>query len=252
MRIVIKVGTSVLTDGDSINKMRMLNLVALIVKLRIKHDVVLVSSGAVALGYTRKKLDKSILKNKQALAAIGQPVMAKIYDDLFEIYDVTTAQVLVTDRNLSNGTETHKFRDTISTLLEADVIPIVNENDATSTSELEVGDNDQLSAYITTSIGAELLVILSDIDGYYNCNPSKNENAVILEKVRILQNDEVMSTSVGSTNFSTGGISTKLKAAKYLMEHNIPMYLTNGLSLEAVESFLLDSKQISGTVFSSI
>lgn len=250
MKIVIKVGTSVLTDGDSINKERMLNLVSLIVDLRKDNEVVLVSSGAVALGYTKKKLDKTILKNKQALAAIGQPLMAKIYDELFDIYGVHTAQVLVTDKNLSNGKEAHKFRDTIESLLEADIVPIVNENDATNTSELEVGDNDQLSAYITKGIDADLLVILSDIDAYYNCDPVKNSNAEVLSRVVVVSYEEIMRTSDQGIGFSTGGITTKLKAAKYLMDNDIPMFLGSGLDLEEVSSYLLIGNQIGGTLFS--
>ncbi|RLC44114.1 MAG: glutamate 5-kinase [Candidatus Cloacimonadota bacterium] len=249
MRIVLKVGTAVLTDGDKIAKERMLNLVTFINDLRKDNEVILVSSGAVAVGYTKVKMDKSELKNKQALAAIGQPMLMRMYEELFEIYGVVSSQVLVTAKNLNHERDVKRINNTINTLLEQGVIPIINENDATSTFELEVGDNDQLSAYVTMGVEADMLVLLSDIDGYYNCDPKKNDGAKLLKNVVTVSTDELMYNVEKGSEFSTGGIVTKLKAAKYLLEFSKPTFLGSGFDLTDIRSFLLDNKHIGGTLF---
>ncbi len=249
MKIVIKVGSAILSDGDKISKVRMLNLVSFINDLRNKHEVILVSSGAVSAGYTKVKLDKSDLKNKQALAAVGQPMLLRMYEDLFDIYGVVTSQVLVTAKNLNNERDVNRINNTIDTLIESDVIPIINENDATSTFELEVGDNDQLSAYVTVGTNADMLVILSDVDGYYNCDPKKNEGAKLFERLNMISNDMLLDRIEPGSEFSTGGIVTKLKSAKYLLEHNVPTFLTSGFDLTDAKSFLLTNCQIGGTLF---
>jgi len=249
MRIVLKVGTAVLTDGDKIAKERMLNLVTFINDLRKDNEVILVSSGAVAVGYTKVKMDKSELKNKQALAAIGQPMLMRMYEELFDIYGIVSSQVLVTAKNLNHDRDVKRINNTINTLLEQGVIPIINENDATSTFELEVGDNDQLSAYVTMGVEADMLVLLSDIDGYYNCDPKKNDCAKLLKTVGVISNDELLYNVEKGSEFSTGGIVTKLKSAKYLLEFGKPTFLGSGFNLTDIRSFLLDNKHIGGTLF---
>lgn len=252
MRIVIKVGSSVLSDGNHIEKIRMLNLVTLIADLKKKrHDVILVSSGAVAIGYSKTPMDKTIIENKQALAAIGQPTLMRWYDQLFDMYDIQTAQVLVTAKNLNTRNEVTRINATIDTLLNHNIVPIVNENDATAVAEIIVGDNDQLSAYVTKETHSDLLVILSDIDGYYNCNPKLNESAELLKEVIHIPLDDLHDTVVTGGEFGTGGIITKLKSAKYLMDNNIDMFLSSGIELCDVRSFLLDNKHLGGTLFKS-
>jgi glutamate 5-kinase len=182
-RIVIKVGSAVLTQNDSIALERMKALVDFIAELKKEYEVILVSSGAVAAGYTKLKLDRSELKNKQALAAIGQPVLMKKYAKKFEKHNVIVAQVLVTAANLKKSDDIQRVKNTIDTLLENGVLPIVNENDATATEELVVGDNDQLSAYIANISASDMLVILSDIDGYYDKDPRKHSDAEVLKVV---------------------------------------------------------------------
>ena len=166
-RIVVKVGSAVLTQDSEIALERMRALVDFIAELKKNNEVILVSSAAVAAGYTELKLDRSILKNKQALASIGQPVLMKKYAKKFATHDIITAQVLVTAANFNKIDDIKRIKNTIDTLLENKVIPIINENDATATDELVVGDNDQLSAYITQYTSSDMLIILSDIDANY-------------------------------------------------------------------------------------
>lgn len=248
-RVVVKVGSAVLTQNDSIAIERMRELVDFICKLRETNEVILVSSGAVAAGYTALKLDRSLLQNKQALAAIGQPILMNKYSKKFGVHDVLTAQVLVTAANLQREDEIQRIKDTVNTLLSNGVIPIVNENDATSTKELVVGDNDQLSAYITKHTDSDLLIILSDIDAYYDKDPRKFTDAKILKVVESIDGEELEKEATPHGAFATGGILTKLKAANYLLGHKIDMVLTSGYDLSDIKSLMLQNKHIGGTIF---
>ena len=189
--------------------------------------------------------------NKQALAAIGQPILMKKYDKKFAAYDILTAQVLVTAANLQREDEIRRIKDTVDTLLSNGVIPIVNENDATSTKELVVGDNDQLSAYITKHTHSDLLIILSDIDAYYDKDPRKYEDAKILKIVNSIDKDELSKEATPHGAFATGGILTKLKAANYLLGHNIDMVLTSGYDLSDIKSLMLQNIHVGGTIFTT-
>lgn len=248
-RIVVKVGSAVLTQNDSIALERMKALVDFLASLRERYEVILVSSGAVAAGYTALKLDRSVLQNKQALAAIGQPILMNKYGKKFANHSILTAQVLVTAANLQREDEIGRIKDTVDTLLANGVIPIVNENDATSTKELVVGDNDQLSAYITKHTASDLLIILSDIDAYYDKDPRKYSDAKILKIVNEIDEDELAKEASPHGAFATGGILTKLKAANYLLNHNIEMILTSGYDLTDIKSLMLESRHIGGTRF---
>ncbi len=248
-RLVIKVGSAVLTQNDTIALERMRALVDLIAQLQKKYEVVLVSSGAVAAGYTKLKLDRSELKNKQALAAIGQPVLMKKYAKKFERYGIIVAQVLVTAANLKKEDDLLRVKNTVDTLLENKVVPIVNENDATATEELVVGDNDQLSAYIAKVIEADMLVILSDIDGYYDKDPRKYNDAKVQKRVSVISQEELEKEVTPNNIFATGGIVTKLKAASYLLKYNIATFLSSGFDLTDIKSFLLDEQHKGGTLF---
>ena len=248
-RVVVKVGSAVLTQDGEIALYRMRSLVEFLVDLRKKYEVILVSSGAVAAGYTKLKIDRTVLKNKQALAAIGQPILMKKYAKKFALFDVIVSQVLVTAANLNKLDDINRVKNTINTLLENGVIPIVNENDATSTDELEVGDNDQLSAYITNHTDSDMLIILSDIDAYYSKDPRKFSNAKVLKVVNSISEDELNKDVTPNNIFATGGIVTKLKAAAYLLENNKDMFLASGFDLKDVRSFMLNSLHIGGTLF---
>lgn len=250
-RIVVKVGSAVLTEDGSIALERMQALVDFLAELRKEHEVILVSSGAVAGGYTKLKLERKIIANKQALAAIGQPVLMDKYARKFVKYDTLVAQVLVTAANLNSQEDIKRVRATIETLLRNSVLPIVNENDATATDELELGDNDQLSAYIAKDTEADMLIILSDIDAYYESDPRVNPNAKVLKVVNNIDKRELEKEVSPNNIFATGGIVTKLKAANYLLEANIDTFLASGFDLSDVRSFMLDGVHKGGTLFTS-
>ena len=249
-RIVVKVGSAVLTQDGTIALERMQALVDFLAQLQEKYEVILVSSGAVAGGYTKLQLDRTILANKQALAAIGQPVLMRKYAKKFAKYDILTAQVLVTAANLNKADDIQRVKNTVETLLKNKVIPIVNENDATATDELEVGDNDQLSAYITQHLNADMLIILSDIDAYYDKDPRKHADATRLKVVCEITDDELTKEVTPNNIFATGGIVTKLKAASYLLNNQKDMFLASGFDLGDVKSYMLDGIHKGGTLFS--
>lgn len=248
-RIVVKVGSAVLTQDSEIALERMRALVDFIAELKKNNEVILVSSAAVAAGYTELKLDRSILKNKQALASIGQPVLMKKYAKKFATHDIITAQVLVTAANFNKIDDIKRIKNTIDTLLENKVIPIINENDATATDELVVGDNDQLSAYITQHTSSDMLIILSDIDAYYDHDPRTNKDAKILKTVSNIEKNELEKSVTPNNVFATGGIVTKLKAANYLLENSKNMFLSSGFDLSDIKSYMLDNNHIGGTLF---
>ncbi len=250
-RLVIKVGSAVLTHKNEIAKERMLNLVSLISKLRNKYSVVLVTSGAVAAGYSALKLDKTKQIGKKAIAAAGQPILMTSYKKKFDIYDIDTAQILLTEDDFDSRKRTKMFQEIINAHLSHDILPIINENDITSTPEQLFGDNDQLSANVAHAVNAELLVILSDIDGYYNKSPKDNKDAKLYKVVHELSEEELNDNCTPNDPFATGGIVTKLKAADFMIKHKRKMFLTNGFDLSAAESFLIDEKHTFGTVFES-
>jgi glutamate 5-kinase len=247
-RVVLKVGSAVLTQNGKIAHRRLDNLVEFISQLKKQYEVILVSSGAVAAGYTQLQLDKNILANKQALASIGQPLLMHTYRIEFAKYDIVCSQVLLEATLFSDPKRLAYARDAMGTLLSHNVVPIINENDVTAVEEL-FGDNDQLSAYIAHYFGAELLTILTDIDGFYDQNPHENKEAK-LQKV-VNQIDPMLLEQAHSANseFATGGIVTKLKAADFLIKNDKKMFLTSGFDLQAAKDFLLKNIHKSGTLF---
>ena len=249
-RLVIKVGTAVLTQGEELALQRMKNLVKLISILKNDKnlEVILVSSGAVGAGYTELKLDKTILANKQTLAAIGQPKLMKTYQEMFEEFGITVAQMLFIADDFDSRKRSKNAKNVMEILLQNKVIPIINENDVIATEEL-IGDNDQLAAYITHYFKADMLVILTDIDGYYDKNPREFSDAKIQKIINEISQDELDKKPSANSKFATGGIVTKLKAADFLMQKNIPMYLTSGFDLTNAYDFLVDNNHKSGTIF---
>lgn len=251
MRIVVKVGSAVLTENSHLASDRLEALVNFIACLKKRYEVILVSSGAVAAGYTQLKLDKKLLSNKQALASIGQPILMNKYRKLFEAHHQLCSQILVTAANFTTPEEAQRAKDTIETLLAHNVIPIINENDATATEELVVGDNDQLSAYATHYFGADLLVILSDIDAYYDKDPRAYNDAKVHSRIESIEESELTMEVNPNHSFATGGIVTKLKAADFLLKRNGAMLLASGFDLSDAYSFLLDDEHIGGSYFKS-
>ena len=250
-RLVVKVGSAVLTENDGVALKRMRNLVDLICELSNRYEVVLVSSGAVAAGYTKLQLDRSRLQNKQALASIGQPHLMELYSKKFATCDKLCSQVLVTAANFHSREQADRIKNTIDTLIANGVVPIVNENDVTATDELVLGDNDQLSAYTANAIDAEMLLILSDIDAYYDHDPRKHSDAKILKEVTVISAEELSREASPHGTFATGGIVTKLKAANYMLEHGRSMFLSSGFDLSDAKAYLLEDRHEGGTLFTT-
>lgn len=248
-RIVVKVGSAVLTEQNRIAKSRLENLVAFLAEVQCDNEVILVSSGAVAAGYTELPLDKKLLANRQALASIGQPLLMHRYKRKFEAKNILVSQILVTAANFETPEESQRLKNTVDALLSKDVIPIVNENDATATAELVLGDNDQLSAYAAYRFNADILVILSDIDAYYDKDPHNHDDAKVLKIVHEIDAKELEKEVCPHNTFATGGIVTKLKAADYLLKRERKMFLASGFDLSDVKSFLLENRHNGGTLF---
>ncbi|TLD88560.1 glutamate 5-kinase [Helicobacter sp. MIT 05-5294] len=253
-RVVIKVGSAILVENRKINLARIESLVKLISELSATYEVILVSSGAVASGFTALELDKKIMANKQALSAIGQPLLMQMYAKALQPYGILSAQVLFSAYDLDSRKRTQNARNAVEILLQNKVLPIINENDATATSELKFlgfGDNDQLSAYVTHYFDASLLAILSDIDGYYEENPKENPNAKLRKVVTKISEAELQAEATPNNAFATGGIVTKLKAAQFLLENNKEMFLSSGKDLGIVKEFLLQGIHSKGTLFTN-
>lgn len=249
-RIVIKVGSHVLTDNGSIAKERMLALVELVAQLKAsRYEVILVSSGAVAAGYTRLPLDRGTVANRQALAAIGQPLLLKMYQEKFERFGLLCSQILLSADVFYAKEQVEHAKVAIDTLLENGVVPIINENDTVSIEELVFGDNDRLSAHVAHYFGAGILVILSDIDAFYDKDPNQYADAKRRSVVTHILDEELKAEHSPNNEFATGGIVTKLQSADFLMKHNREMFLASGFDLSDARSFLIEGEHNGGTLF---
>jgi glutamate 5-kinase len=250
MRIVIKVGSHVLSEKGSMCKARMFALTQLIADLKAKgNEVILVSSGAIAAGYTQLAIKRDTVANRQALAAIGQPLLLKMYQEKFAKFDILCSQVLLSADVFESKKHVEHAKVAIDTLLKNNVVPIINENDTVSIEELVFGDNDRLSAHCTYYFDASLLVILSDINAYYDKDPNQYDDAKQRAIVNEISNDELTAEHNPNNEFATGGIVTKLQSADFLLKHNREMFLASGFNLANVRSYLLDKKHIGGTLF---
>ncbi|MBO4523898.1 glutamate 5-kinase [Ruminococcus sp.] len=252
-RIVIKLGTSTLAHKTGkLNIRRMTNLVRVISDLHNSgREIIMVSSGAVGLGAGKLGLPEKPkdTKTKQAVAAIGQCELMHVYDDMFAKYSVTVAQILLTKTIINNPNHCENFMNTVEKLVNMDVIPIVNENDtiAIDELELEIGENDSLSALVAELSRADLLLILSDIDALYDGDPRENPDAKPIPIVeRITPEIEAMAGGAGSP-LGTGGMSTKINAAKIATNAGIDMIIMNGRDPEKLYD-LFEDKEI-GTLF---
>ena len=250
-RIVIKVGTSSLSyENGRLNFQRIEKLAFVLSSLRNRGlQIVLVSSGAIGVGAGRigMTIRPHKIEEKQALAAIGQAELIKIYQKFFEGYNQTVAQVLLT-KDIMTNTERHtNAKSTLTRLLEMRIIPIINENDTIATFEIEFGDNDTLSADVATLIEADLLILLSDIDGMYNGDPKTNKSARIIHRIEEITPELEKLASGAGTSFSTGGMITKIGAAKICTQAHIDTIITNGNNPSLLFD-ILDGKEI-GTHF---
>jgi glutamate 5-kinase len=250
-RVVIKVGTHVLSQGEELALDRISALVEFLSSLQKSgYEVILVSSGAVAAGYTRLAIDKSQVANRQALASIGQPLLLSVYREQFDKHDIICSQVLLGAHIFDSRRATQHAKSAIETLLANSVIPIINENDTVSVEELVFGDNDRLSAHVAHYFDADMLVLLSDIDALYDKDPNSYSDATVRREVDSITQEELEADTTAHNEFATGGIVTKLQAADFLMKHNRKLYLASGFNLGDVKSFLIDGVHKGGTLFS--
>ena len=257
-KIVIKIGSSSLQHPETgdLDYIRMEVLIRELCDLRNQgKDVVLVSSGAIAAGKKAvhiKDINKEHGENhiavKQACAAIGQARLMMTYQKIFAEYNQVTAQILMTKNTIVDNLNRYNAHNTFSELLKMGVIPIVNENDTVATYEIEIGDNDTLSAVVAALIGADLLILLSDIDGLYTDDPRKNKNAKFIDLVDHLD-DELMSMGKASTGSSvgTGGMNTKLIAAKIATSAGADMVIANSEDIRIIHR-IMDGRNL-GTMF---
>jgi len=249
-RIVIKVGSSTITDKNGISKDRLFSLVEFIVQLRDKYEVIIVTSGAVATGYSiAPTISNTTTAGKQALAAIGQAELINTYKKKFEKCGVHVAQILLTSDDFDSFKRSENAKTAVNTLLSNGIIPIINENDSVVVDEILRGDNDQLSAQVTYYFDASMLIILSDIDGYYDRDPNKYHDANMVKIVDEISPDLLEQSCNPNFAFATGGIVTKLKAADFLIKNNKKMFLSSGFHLKAIKDFLIDNIHSEGTLF---
>ncbi len=232
MKITVKVGTSTLTHSTGkldIRRVETLCKVLSDVK-NAGHEVVLVSSGAIGMGVGKLNLTDrpSDMPTKQAAAAVGQCELMYVYDKLFAEYNHTVAQILLTGEDLDDEKRHGNFVNTLDRLLELKALPVINENDTISTSEIAVGDNDTLGALVAVCADADLLIVLTDIDGLYTADPRTDSSARLIPEVREITQAMLDGAGGGGTKLSTGGMATKLAAAGICMKAGIDMVIVNG------------------------
>lgn len=249
--IVVKLGTSVLTGGTlEINKARMVELVRQCAELKNQgHHIVIVSSGAIAAG--REHLGYPALPNsmasKQLLAAVGQSRLIQVWESLFELYGIKIGQMLLTRADLKDRERFLNARDTINALIEHGIVPVVNENDAVATTEIKVGDNDNLSALVGILCGADKLLLLTDQSGLFTADPRKDPNAELIREVKTI--DETLRKIAGGsgTTLGTGGMATKLQAADIARRTGIEVIIAAGSSPNVIIDLVSEKPQ--GTRF---
>lgn len=255
-RIVVKVGTSTITNESGNIDIRAIDhLCRAISGVENKgYDLVLVSSGAIAVGANKMRLAQKPkeIRMKQAAAAVGQTELMHLYDKLFGEYNRMVGQILLDNEDIADPVRSRNLKNTFDALLENHIIPIVNENDSVSHAEIEsekklFSDNDMLSAYVAAFCGASKLVIFSDIDGLYDGNPQTNPDAQLISRVEDIT-DGLKSVASGSgSNRGTGGMITKLEAAEYATSKGIDVLITNGKKPEMLYD-IIEKKKV-GTLF---
>lgn len=231
-RIVVKIGTSTLTGGTfHLNRPRIVELVQQIAEIhQHKREIIVVSSGAQAAGRERlnfPELGRSV-PAKQMLAAVGQSRLMQVYGDLFDIFDIVVAQVLLTRDDLSHRGRYLNARDTLQTLLERRIIPIINENDTVATSEIRVGDNDNLSAMVASALEADWLILLTDQPGLFTADPRKDPAAELIARVGQIDDSVYALAGGAGTAGGTGGMVTKLQAAQLATRSGVETIIASG------------------------
>ena len=236
MRITVKVGTSTLAHATGrLNIQRVERLCKVLSDLKnAGHEIILVSSGAIGMGVGKLNLPgrPKDMPTKQAAAAVGQCELMYTYDKLFAEYNHTVAQVLLTGEDVKNERRSRNLRNTVFRLLELGALPVINENDAVATDEIGVdntiGENDTLSAIVAAEVGAEVLILLSDIEGLYDSDPHKNAAARLIHTVEKIDADILALGGGSGSALGTGGMATKLRAAQIVTEAGCEMVIANG------------------------
>lgn len=250
MRVVLKVGTSTLAHKTGlINMRRVQNLVKVMSDIKNSGvEIIYVTSGAVGVGRGKLMLREAPkdLATKQAAAAVGQGELMHMYDRIFSKFSHTTAQLLITVSDVDEDSHKHNFVSTLGRLLELGVIPIVNENNAIGTPDTLIGNNDQIAAIVAGSMKADLLIMLTDVDGLYDSNPKTNPDAKKIDVVEEL-GEEHFKSAEGTTGFGTGGMDTKLKAVATATKRGCDVIIANGNNPEILYD-IIDGKNV-GTRF---
>ena len=250
-RVVIKIGTStIVSESGQINHHYLEKLVKVVVDLHAQgRKVVIVSSGAIGIGASKFNLQEKPgkLDEKQAMAAVGQGLLINLYKNIFSKYNITVGQMLLTRDDLEDEFRHQNTCNTFNALFKHDVIPIVNENDTVAVEEIVYGDNDTLSAVVSVLIEADLLVMLSDTDGLYSGDYRKDKNSRKISYVEVI-NDEIESYARGvGSNFGTGGMRTKISAAKLATAHSIAVAIIKGTKPEQIIEIIKGNNE--GTIF---
>ena len=251
MRLVVKVGTSTLAHPTGrLNIRHVESLCKVLSDLKNSGiEVILVSSGAIGMGVGKLNLKSrpEDMATKQAAAAVGQCELMYTYDKLFAEYNHTVAQILLTGYDVRNEESYDNFCNTMFRLIDLGVLPVINENDTVSTEEISIGDNDTLSAIVATSVKADLLVLLSDIDGLYTADPHKFSDAQLIDTVTVIDDDIIKLAGGAGTSQGTGGMITKLSAAQMCTQNGCDMIIANGENPEILYD-IADGKKV-GTRF---
>ncbi|HEX7574572.1 MAG TPA: glutamate 5-kinase [Bacteroidota bacterium] len=250
-RIVVKIGTNLLTDKlTGLNLERINSIAGGVSHLQsLGYHVALVSSGAIGAGVAARRLKERprTMREKQATAAIGQPILMEAYEAAFRSHSRMVGQILLTKDDFVNRGRYLNARNTLSVLLENDVVPIINENDTVAVEEIKLGDNDNLSAMVANLIGADLLIILSDIDGFYSDDPSHNRRAKLIPIVETITPRMERQAKKSGGALGTGGMVTKIQAAKRCTSAGIAMIIANGGNPRVLQEIV--SGEFRGTLF---
>lgn len=251
MRIVVKVGTSTLAHATGHMNLRRVETLCRVLSdvKNAGHEVILVSSGAIGMGRGKLSLKErpKDIPTKQAAAAVGQCELMYTYDRLFSQYNHVVAQLLVTGSDVEDEKRRQNFHNTLYRLLELDALPVINENDTVATEEIVIGDNDTLGAIVATTVQADLLILLSDIDGLYTADPHKDADARLIPVVDALTPEVLALAGGNGSSLGTGGMVTKLRAAGIATDAGIDMIIANGERPDVIYD-ILDGKSV-GTRF---
>ncbi len=251
MVIVVKVGTSTLTHSTGMLNIRHIeHLIKVLSDLKNGgHKIILVSSGAIGMGVGKLNLSEkpTDIPTKQAAAAVGQCELMYTYDKLFSEYNHTVAQILLTGDDVKDESRHENIKNTLARLFELGVLPIINENDTISTDEIKVGDNDTLAAIVGVTVSADLVVLLSDIEGLYTGDPRNDKDATLISEVKVIDDGIRALASGKGSNLGTGGMATKIKAATICTEKGIDLVIANGADPDCLYDIISGEKH--GTRF---